>query len=171
MVISKKLPLPGHAEIGFGAIAEDLSVYISRRYSEDLEPEEIGEIIDHQTDEVTRRAQLYRNDRPLPEMSGRTVIVVDDGIATGVTLVPVIRLCRKRGASRVVIATPVAGRHYDPHLNEADSLEILVMPEWFYAVAQVYASFRDTSDEEVLATIRKNADFRLGWEHVRSLDG
>ncbi|WP_353721079.1 phosphoribosyltransferase family protein [Dyadobacter sp. 676] len=171
MVISRKLPVPGHPEVGFGAIAEDLSVYVSSRYKNALEPEKIGGIIDEQTDEVNRRIRLYKSGKPLPDMQGRTVIIVDDGIATGVTLVPVLRLCRKRGARKVVIAVPVSGNNYDGHLNQADALEILVMPEWFYAVGQVYASFRDLTDEELQAIVRKGSYLRSGWEFVRSLQG
>ncbi|WAC10596.1 phosphoribosyltransferase [Dyadobacter pollutisoli] len=149
VIISKKLPLPGNAEIGFGAIAEDLSVYIATRYPLNLKPETICEIIDRQTDEVNRRIHDYRGGRSLPDMKDRTVIIVDDGIATGVTLIPLLRLCRKKGASRIVVAAPVGGRNYDPNLNEADNLEILVFPEWFYAVGQVYAFFKDLSDKDM----------------------
>ncbi|MBO9616252.1 MAG: phosphoribosyltransferase [Dyadobacter sp.] len=169
MVISRKLPVPGYPEVGFGAIAEDLSVYIAPRFRSSLEPETIGEIIDEQTDEVNRRIGMYKHGKPLPDLRGRTVIIVDDGIATGVTLVPVLRLCRNRGADRVIVAVPVAGNNFDAHLNDADALEILVMPEWFYAVGQVYASFRDLTDDELLAIVRKGAYLRSGWEHVRSL--
>ncbi len=169
MVISRKLPVPGYPEVGFGAIAEDLSVYVAPRYKKSLEPETIGGIIDEQTDEVNRRIRMYKQEQPLPDMRGRTVIIVDDGIATGVTLVPVLRLCRKRGAARVIVAVPVAGNNYDIHLNDADALEILVMPEWFYAVGQVYASFRDLTDDELQAIVRKGSYLRSGWEHVRSL--
>ncbi len=169
MVISRKLPVPGYPEVGFGAIAEDLSVYVAPRYKRSLEPEKIGEIIDEQTDEVNRRIRMYKQEKPLPDMRGRTVIIVDDGIATGVTLVPVLRLCRKRGAARVVVAVPVAGNNFDSQLNDADALEILVMPEWFYAVGQAYASFRDLTDEELQTILRKGAYVRSGWEHVRSL--
>ncbi|MGX5852133.1 phosphoribosyltransferase [Dyadobacter jiangsuensis] len=169
MVISRKLPVPGCPEVGFGAIAEDLSVYIAPRFRRSLEPETIGEIIDEQTDEVNRRIGVYKGGKPLPDLRGRTVIIVDDGIATGVTLVPVLRLCRSRGADRVIVAVPVAGNNYDALLNDADAMEILVMPEWFYAVGQVYASFRDLTDDELLAIVRKGAYLRSGWEHVRSL--
>lgn len=171
MVISRKLPVPGHPEVGFGAIAEDLSVYVAPRYRELLEPEKIGIIIDEQTDEVNRRIKVYKQGRALPDMRGRTVIVVDDGIATGVTLVPVVHMCRKRGAARVIVAVPVAGNHYDARLDDADAVEALVMPEWFYAVGQVYASFRDLTDEETQAIAAKGSLLKSGWEHVRSLQG
>jgi putative phosphoribosyl transferase len=155
MLIARKLTLPGKMEIGFGAVAEDMSVYVAPQRAAVLEPEQIGQIIDEQTDEVNRRMELYRKGRPFPEIKDRVVIIVDDGIATGVTLVPVLRLCRNRGAAKVIIAAPVAGNCYDPNLAEADAIEVMVMPEWFYAVGQVYASFRNLSDEEVLNILNK----------------
>ena len=158
IVISKKLPMPGHKEMGFGAVAEDLSVYISPKFSSLLEPEIICKIIDDQTDEVNRRVQLYRNASPLPDMSGRTVILVDDGIATGVTLVPLLRLCRKHDAAKVIIAVPVCGKNYDSHLNDADAFEVLIKPDSFYAVGQVYALFGDLNDEELFNILDKIDD-------------
>jgi putative phosphoribosyl transferase len=154
MVIAKKLPLPGNAEVAFGAIAEDLTVYVSPKYSKNLDPEKIGEVIDQQTDEVNRRVALYRNGKQFPDLNCRTVIIVDDGIATGATLVPVVQLCRKRGASEVIIAVPVCGNSYDVNLNRADKIEILVTPEWFYAVGQSYATFGDLTDDDLMAILR-----------------
>ena len=171
MVISKKLPLPKHDEIGFGAIAEDLTVYVSPRFSAKLSPEEICQVIDQQTDEVNRRVSRYRRGSQIPDMRGRTVIIVDDGIATGVTLVPVLALCKKRGAREVVIAVAVCGNNYDDRLNDADHMEVLVKPEWFYAVAQTYASFRDLTDEDLMVildeTNRLNANlFRNSYSRI-----
>lgn len=90
IVIYTKLLLPGFAEVGFGAIGEDLSVYIPEHNRRRLAPETIGAIIDTQTDQVNRRVQDYRKNKPLTDMKGRVVIVVVDGIATGVTLVPIL---------------------------------------------------------------------------------
>lgn len=167
MVIVKKLLLPGREEIAFGAITEDLTVYVSAASSQKLEPEQIGEVIDLQTDEIGRRVALYRNGTQLPEMFGRTVIIVDDGICTGATLVAVLRMCRKRGAREVIIAVPVSGSAYDPHLNNADRIEVLVKPEWFYAVAQSYATFRNLSDDDLLEILDRSSHPKPDREHVR----
>ena len=149
LIISKKLPFPGHRELGFGAVAEEHSVYISPMGMERLTPKVINQIIEEQIQEINRRVETYRHGRPMPDVSGRTVILVDDGIATGVTLVPVLKLCRKKKASLVIIAAPVSGTRYDKNLENADALEILVQPESFYAVGQVYERFGDFTDEEV----------------------
>lgn len=155
LVIAKKLGFPGRSELGFGAIAEDGAVYISERGRNMLREEAINQIIAEQAIEIKRRVDLYRKGQPLPNMEGRTVIIVDDGIATGVTLIPVIRLCRKKKANRIIIAVPVSGLSYDPHLREADQIEVLVQPANFYAVGQVYQKFGDFSDKELLSLLEK----------------
>lgn len=155
VVISKKLPFPGQEEYGIGAVSEDYSVYVSPHGRQALSPERIDQIVEQQEEEIKRRIDKYRQGKPLPDMKGRTVIIVDDGIATGVTLVPVVKLCRKKGAERIVIAAPVSGTSFDAHLHEADDIEVLVQPENFYAVGQVYDTFGDFEDEELLDILKK----------------
>jgi predicted phosphoribosyltransferase len=154
LIISRKLGFPGNEGLGFGAVSEESEVYVSVAGRELLPARIIEHIIDEQVAEVRRRKKLYRNDLPLPDMKGRTVILVDDGIAMGVTLVPVIRLCRRKLASKVIVAAPVSGGHYDDHLNQADAIEILVRPEDFYGVGQAYDKFGDFRDEQVLALLK-----------------
>jgi predicted phosphoribosyltransferase len=92
-------------------------------------------------------------------MNDRVVILVDDGIATGVTLVPVLELCRKKNAVKVVIAAPVSGISYDEHLAEADTFEVLVQPASFYAVGQVYEEFGDFPDQQLVELL----SISKGW--------
>jgi putative phosphoribosyl transferase len=154
MIIAKKLPYPDQQEVGFGAVAEDHSVYVNQKARASLRPETIQHIIEKQTDEVMRRVQHYRQGKPLPDMKGRKVLVVDDGIATGVTLIPVVRLCRHKEAKQVIVAAPVSGKSFDRHLREeADAVEILVQPQPFFGVGQVYESFGDFTDQELLALL------------------
>ena len=89
-------------------------------------------------------------------MAGRTVIIVDDGIATGVTLVPVVQLCRKKNAASIIIAVPVSGTSYNEHLNEADAIEVLIQPASFFAVGQVYEEFGDFNDAEIVALLSES---------------
>lgn len=156
IIISKKLPFPGHKELGFGAVAEEHSVYISPMGMERLSPQVINQIIEEQVQEIKRRIELYRAGKPLPDIHDRTVLIIDDGIATGVTLVPVLKLCRKKKASKVIIAAPVSGSRYDKNLNEADAIEILEQPEQFYAVGQVYETFGDFSDSQLLNLLNQS---------------
>jgi putative phosphoribosyl transferase len=155
LIVSKKLPYPGHREYGFGAVTEEDTVYINDTSSQRLSQEITEGIVREQELEITRRVRSYRNNKPLPDLRNRTVILVDDGIATGATLVPVVRLCRKKHAARVIVATPVSGASYDSHLKEADAVEVLIQPRDFYAVGQVYRNFADFSDEQLQEIMRK----------------
>jgi putative phosphoribosyl transferase len=154
VVISKKLSYPGHEEFGFGAISEEGHIFVPER-KQLLTPDMIDRIIEKQEIEIRRRVDLYRSGRPLPSLEKRTVILVDDGIATGVTLVPAIRLCRKKGAAKIIVAAPVAGRNYNEHIREADEIRIITQPSEFYGVSQAYIDFGQLSDERVLALIRQ----------------
>ena len=162
LVVAKKLPFPGHEEYGFGAIAEDYSVYISPHGEEALEPKVINQIVEEQITEINRRVQLYRHGKVLPDMKGRTVILVDDGIATGVTLVPVVKLCRKKEAGKIVIAAPVSGTRFDHHLREADEIEVVVQPPSFQAVGQVYETFGNFNDVQLMLLLEKAEE---EWKH------
>ena len=123
---------------------------------ERLSPSIINQIIEEQVQEINRRIGIYRAGKPLPNIIDRVVILVDDGIATGVTLVPVLKLCRKKKASQVIIAAPVSGTRYDKNLNEADAIEILEQPEQFYAVGQVYETFGDFTDSQLLNLLKSD---------------
>jgi len=149
-IMAKKLPYPGNPEYGFGAVAEDGTRYVDEGRAEALDASSIDAIVAGQLAEIKERVHNYRQDQPLPPMEGRTVILVDDGIATGVTLVPLLELCRKRGASKVVIAAPVSGTHFDQRLKDADEIVVLVQPPDFYAVGQAYRHFGDFPDDELL---------------------
>lgn len=155
IIVSKKLPLPQQPEFGIGAVSEENSIYVSPRIEDMLSPEIINQIIEEQELEVKRRVEKYRHGMPLPEMKGRSVIIVDDGIATGVTLVPVIKLCRKKKAAKIIIAAPVSGTSYNEGLDEADAIEVLIKPASFYAVGQVYENFGEFRDEELMDLLKR----------------
>ncbi len=150
VVVSRKLPFPDNPEAGFGAVAEDGSLWLNdeARYI----PEEMRKsIIDQQRKEIRRRIEVYRGEKPLPPLEGRTVILVDDGIAMGSTMRVSVMLCRNLKAGKVVVATPVAGSEQaDEFRTLADDFHVLLVPLYFYAVAQVYNVWYDMKDEEVL---------------------
>jgi putative phosphoribosyl transferase len=155
LVVSKKLPYPGHEEHGFGAIAEGHFIYVSTEGKQALEPGVIDSIIENRKKEVSCNIRKYRYGKPLPLIKERTIILVDEGIATGHTMVPVIRLCRKREAARIVIATPVSGTWFDPQLHEADEMVVVTQPSMFYAVDQAYENFENFSDEKLSVLLQK----------------
>lgn len=154
LLVTRKLPFPDNQEAGFGAIAEDGSVFIFEDAAMWVSSEAIERIVDEQSGEIRRRVQVLRGGRPLPEIEGRTVILVDDGLAMGSTMRASIMLCRKRDAGRIVVAVPVAGREVAEEVSRiVDELVVLEIPARFMAVAQVYMNWYDVPDEEVLEII------------------
>jgi putative phosphoribosyl transferase len=156
LLICRKLPFPFNSESGFGAMAEDGSLYINEQAAASVSKTERARIIEQQGDEVQRRIEMLRGGEPLPPMEGRTVILVDDGIAMGSTMHVAVELCRDRGAGKIVVAVPVAGEQTIRKFSRmADEVVVLESPEFFYAVAQVYEHWYDVSDEEALAIFRR----------------
>ena len=156
LLICRKLPYPDNPESGFGAIAEDGSLYINEAAAAPLSNSLIEQTIQQQKEEIQRRIQILRKGKPLPAIEGRTVILVDDGIAMGSTMHAAVALCRKKHAKEIIVAVPVAGAHAIREFEQlADDIVVLESPPYFYAVAQVYQNWYDVSDEEVLEIMRR----------------
>ncbi|HWQ50086.1 MAG TPA: phosphoribosyltransferase [Methanosarcina sp.] len=157
LVIARKLPFPDNPEAGFGAIAENGSTFILENAHHWLSGENIEQIKQEQIAEIERRIKALRGGNPLPELAGRTVILIDDGIAMGSTMRAAIELCKNRKAGKIVVAVPVAGREVAEELQEkVDELVVLEIPAYFRAVAQAYEKWYDVSDEEVLDLLRES---------------
>ena len=149
VIVTKKLPHPLQEELAIGACAEDGSVFLTS-IARDLDPAIVKGIVKAQTREIESRIDRFRDGDPLPEIKDRTVIIVDDGIATGSTVVPAIKLCKTRRAAKVVVAAPVSGDRYVSELNHlADEVVIPLQPIEFYAVGQVFSDFHHLTDSEV----------------------
>jgi len=156
LLICRKLPFPFNTESGFGAMAEDGSLYINELAAASVSHKEIEQIIAQQSIEIKRRIQTLRGERPLPSIKGRSVILVDDGIAMGSTMHVAVELCRKKEAKRIIVAVPVASRQAIEKFSQiADEVVVLESPVNFHAVAQVYENWYDVSDEEVLDFLKK----------------
>jgi putative phosphoribosyl transferase len=156
ILIARKLPFPDDPEAGFGAIAEDGSVYIFRDAARSLPTRVIERIVERQKDEIERRIQVLRGGEPLPEITNRTVILVDDGIAMGSTMRASIRLCKNQAAGSVIVATPVASTRVAREIEAmVDRVVVLTQPALFRAVAQVYQNWYDVPDAEVLAIMER----------------
>jgi len=154
VIITRKLGLPAHPEAAFGAIAEDKSLYLNPMVQEMLSKEVIEKVITKEEKEIKRRISQYRKGQALPPLRDRTVILVDDGIATGSTLFVAIDLCKKQKAAKIVVAAPVSGISVREKLiAKADEVVILESPEDYYAVSQAYRHFKNLSDNEVLQWI------------------
>jgi predicted phosphoribosyltransferase len=156
LLICRKLPFPDNPESGFGALAEDGSLFINEAAAAAVSDAEREQIVDEQREEVRRRIRTLRGGKALPPLGGRTVILVDDGIAMGSTMHVAVELCRKRGAGKIVVAVPVAGEQTMRKFSRmADAVVVLESPEFFYAVAQVYERWCDVSDAEARALFRR----------------
>jgi len=151
LLVARKLPYPHNAEAGFGAVAEDGSTFIFEGAAAWLGRKKIEKIKKEQLREIIRRIDVLRKGKPLPEISGRNVVLVDDGLAMGSTMRAAVMLCKNKDAAKIVVAVPVAGREVANEVaGIVDELVVLEVPPFFQAVAQVYRNWYDVGDEEAL---------------------
>jgi putative phosphoribosyl transferase len=153
----RKLGTPGHEELGMGAIGEgDVRVLNDDIVaSVGASPAQLTAVEEAERAELERRAQRFRGDRPRLDLSGKTAIVVDDGIATGSTAIAALQVARAQGAARTVLATPVAPHGIEGRVTPyADEFVALDTPRWFSAVGQFYDDFDQTTDNEVIACLQ-----------------
>ncbi len=157
----RKLGAPHNPEYGIGAVAEDGTRVIDTEAIAVLgiDGATLEAIAEGEVAELRRRVTLYRDDREPIELAGRTVIVVDDGIATGVTDAAALRAVRRRKPRRLVLAVPVCAPDSVRRLREyADEIVCLQAPSLFYGVGQWYRDFSQVSDEEVMAVLEEFRD-------------
>jgi predicted phosphoribosyltransferase len=151
--VVRKLGVPGHEELAMGAIASggvrvlnpDVLSYIQTH------PAIINLVTEHETNELQRRERLYRGNRPPVDVKGRTVIIVDDGLATGSTMRAAVRALRQQQPKKMIVAVPVGARETcDSFKHEVDTMAVCaITPEPFQAVGLWYLDFAQTTDEEV----------------------
>ncbi|HEY4283406.1 MAG TPA: phosphoribosyltransferase [Chthoniobacterales bacterium] len=156
----RKLGLPGHPELAMGAIATGGVRVLNSDVVDALRiPDEvINNVTAGENQELQRRERLYRDDRPPPEVGGKTVIVVDDGVATGSTMLAAVSALRQLTATRIVIATPVIARStYEQLKTHADEIVTVLCPDEFYGVGQWYEDFSQTTDDEVRLALAENS--------------
>ena len=150
--VVRKLGMPDHPELAMGAIATGGVRVINRDMVDGLQIPElvIDAVAAQEQEELARRQHAYRDDLPAPRVRGKTVILVDDGIATGSTMIAAVAALRQLGAGRIVVAAPVIARStfYQIH-NAADEVAAVIAPQEFYGVGQWYEDFSQTTDDEV----------------------
>ena len=150
---ARKLGAPNQPELGIGAVAQDGSRVLNERIIEEIgvSEEYIERVAAEETKEAERRLKLFRGERPEPEVRERTAILVDDGIATGVTTRAAIDALRRRDPRCLVLAVPVCATHAAESLRrEVDELICLEAPSNLMAIGLWYRHFEQTSDEEVI---------------------
>lgn len=156
VIVARKIGAPGRPELGVGAIAEGGEPILDLRTLGmlGLKATDLDATVAVERAELDRRVRDYRGGRPLPDVRGRTVIVVDDGLATGVTARAALQALRSMDPARLVLAVPVAAPQTARRiLGEADEVVVVSTPERFSAVGQWYRDFAQTPDEDVLALL------------------
>lgn len=159
IIVPRKIGMPDAPEVAIGAITESGEAIFDEdaldRYRIDLEY--IEQEVQRETAEAKRRIALYRGDKPFPEIAGKTVIITDDGIATGFTMQAAIQSIKQKGAERIIVAVPVAPPDSVNDLKAiADEVIVLDAPDRFMAVGYFYADFAQISDEEVMEIMGRN---------------
>jgi putative phosphoribosyl transferase len=152
VVVVRKLGVPVQPELAMGAIGEEGVLVLNSELvgALGLARDEVEAVVAREEAELGRRVRLFRGERPPVPVRGRTVILVDDGIATGSTALAAARVLRERGARRVVLAVPVGPPDAARRFRSAvDDFVCLEAPEWFFAVGGCYKRFGQTTDEEV----------------------
>lgn len=159
IIVVRKLGFPGHPEYAMGAIGEGDVVNVDWQVVSEtgITAPQLARVVEREQAELRRRTASYRDGRPPLDVEGRLVIIVDDGVATGSTVIAAVKVARDLGASRVVVATPVAPADAVGRLRRvADEVVVLDMPTPFYAVGQVYADFSQTGDDEVRRALSRS---------------
>lgn len=151
--VVRKIGAPFQPELGLGAVSEDGAVYLNRHATMlvGVPERELAELIAEKRQEVEDRVRRFRRGAPPLPVAGKTVIVVDDGVATGGTAHAAIQTLRQRGAGRVVLAVPVGATDTLDELATVADHVVCLSPETdFYAVGQFYEDFRQTTDDDVV---------------------
>ncbi len=158
VIIVRKLGVPFQPELGMGAIGEGnvrvLDEEVIRRAG--VTQAEVAAVEARERAELERRARRFRGNHPSVALSGRTAVVIDDGIATGSTARAACQVARAQGAAKVILAVPVAPRGWESRIgSDADELVSLDTPESFFAIGQFYDDFSQTTDDEVVACLER----------------
>jgi putative phosphoribosyl transferase len=159
IVLVRKIGAPDRPELAVGAVGEDgVTVRNEAVLAElGLTWEDLAKQVERERAEIERRAIALRPDRPRPNLRDRTVVLVDDGIATGATVVAAVRVLRRLGAGRIVLAVPVAPADSLPRLREvADDVVCGLAPNRFLAVGQWYEDFAQVPDRQVRALLAES---------------
>lgn len=157
VVLSRKLRAPHQPELALGAVSETGEIYLSHFASAmtDAGDTYIEAERTRQMEEIARRRTMFRDVRPQAAIRGRSVILTDDGLATGATMIAALRTVRAAGAREIVVAVPVAAPdRLDAIRPLCDRIECLVEPTDFWAVGQFYRNFEQVSDERVCELLR-----------------
>lgn len=152
LIIPRKIGAPHNKEVAIGAVSVDGSYFISDYYVGmlDISQQYIQKEVSEQIGEVRRRMRVYREKDTFPEVKDKTVIIIDDGIATGFTILAAIKSVKNQGARKIILAIPVGPKETIEEFKDlVDETICLYVPDDFYAVGAYYMNFQQVTDEEV----------------------
>jgi putative phosphoribosyl transferase len=158
MIIIRKIPIPGNAEAGFGAVSLEGDIVLNKPLVRQLglKKEDVERLIKPVTDQIAERDLLFRAGRQFPVLKDKTVILVDDGLASGYTMGVAAEVVRRRKPEKIIVAVPTAPAGTIKHL--AASADIIICPNirnsFYFAVASAYRQWHDLDNDEVLALLR-----------------
>ena len=172
IILARKIGAPGNPEFAIGAISEDGHVFLNREYARQAGADEayIEQEKQLQVAEIKRRAALFRNVHPKIPLKGRTVIVTDDGVATGATLEAALWSARAEKPRELIAAIPVGPEDTLRRLGkQTDGLVCLRLPETFYALSQFYLRFEQVDDRQVLDILQGASRLNEGLKNGCSI--
>jgi len=156
VIVTRKIASPDNEEYAIGALAETGETVWNEAERTGHDAKRVGEIVEKEKKEAVRRVKRYRQERPLPSFEGKTVVIIDDGVATGLTMQAAIEAAKHQHAARIVVAVPHGAKESLAELRRIGAVIIaLDEPEWYGAVGEFYESFPQTSDDEVLALLKE----------------
>lgn len=173
VALSRKLHAPGQPELAIGAVGEDGCVFFNHYAEEDpyLTEDYVAEESRWQLAEIERRKNLYRDIRPAAPVTGRSVIVTDDGIATGSTMIAALQTVKLQNPHEIIVAVPIVSPERIPEIRHwCDELVYLLAPEEFWAIGQFYEDFLQVEDDQVVALLRQGASGSESVETHRGTD-
>ena len=165
--VVRKLGVPYQPELGMGAIAEGEGLYLNASVMEAVEvsPRDVDAVIARERKELARRVQRFRGERSPPDVRGKTVLVVDDGIATGGTVRAALAAIKERGPRHVVLATPVAPAETVAEFRGVvDEIVCVEVPYAMWSIGGFYEDFRQTTDDEVVELLERRRQMRHAGE-------
>lgn len=167
VIVARKIGVPWEPELAIGAIAGSVRILDRRAIAQlGVEDKEVEAVIAREQAEKTRRERAYREGRTPTPLEDQTVLIVDDGLATGSTMLAAVRYARERKPAKIIVGVPVGSKQACELIyDEADDLICLAVPERFRAVGEWYRDFSQVEDSEVRSLLRENQQ-RMASDHA-----
>lgn len=159
--VVRKLGVPGNEELAFGAIAHNGVTVFNKHISQTLTQESIDKVVQREKSELLSREHRYRGTKPFPQLIDRSLIVVDDGLATGASMRVAVKALRQYGPANIIVAVPVAPPETCEWLQKvADQVVCSITPRPFHGVGRWYDDFSQTTDQEVISLLNDAIQLR-----------